>query len=88
MDFIKKIFRLPTARLSPDTVLHSTIEMLPRIKAVAVVILWDDDSYDTDWSAMSVKELCTGARLLSLETDRALQGGYPAPPRRDGKEGA
>lgn len=52
------------------------------------MILWDDDSYDTDWSSMSIKELCTGVRILSIETDKALYGDYPSPPRHDDKEKA
>lgn len=84
-----KIRRLPGARTSPDTVLHQTIEKLPRIKAVAMVIVWDDGSFDTDWSVMKATELCTAARLLGIRADQALLGDYmvsPAP--GDGKEGA
>lgn len=48
----RKIARHPQGRTTPETVLASTAEKLPRIKAVAIVIQWDDDSFGVDWSSM------------------------------------
>ena len=66
-DYIPKLFHLLNTKLTPEVVLHRTLNKLDRIKAVAVVIQWDDDTYDTDWSQMRVSELCMAA--MSFEDD-------------------
>ena len=64
-DFVPKLVHLPGTRATPELVLHRTLEKLPRIKAVVVIIQWDNDEYATDWSQMRVSELTMA--LLTLE---------------------
>jgi hypothetical protein len=63
---------LPGVRLSPEVLLHRTLNKVGRIKAVTIVIQWDDDSFDMDWSHMKVSELCMAGRVLSLEADKEI----------------
>ena len=50
-NWIPKILHLPGTKLTPEVVLHRTLTKLPHIKSVCIVIQWDDDSFDVDWSA-------------------------------------
>lgn len=67
-----KVVHLPGTRLSAEVVLTRTMQNLPRIKAVAVVIMWDDDSFDMDWSNMKRSELAMAASVMRLISDREL----------------
>ena len=42
-DYIPPLVHLPGTRLTPEVVLHRTINKMQRIKGVAIVIQWDDD---------------------------------------------
>jgi len=57
-DYVPKMVHLPGTKLTPEVVLHRTLQKLEHIKAVTVMIQWNDDSYDADWSQMKVSELC------------------------------
>lgn len=70
-----KIVHLPGSRVSPQVVLHQTLEKVSRVKAVTLVIQWDDDTYDIDWSRQTASELCMGAVLLQAEAAKIAQGG-------------
>jgi hypothetical protein len=65
------IEHLPGTRLTPEVVLHRTVDKLPRIKAVLVVIQWDDDTLSCDWSQMPVSTLCMASFVLQHDL---LQG--------------
>lgn len=71
--FIKKLHSLPGVDRTAEVLLHQTIEKLPRIKAIAMVIQWDDDTYDADWSTMMATELITAATVLRLEAEDELR---------------
>lgn len=73
MTWEPKIHQLPGARLTPDTVLHRTLTKLEHIESVAVVIMWKDGTFSTDWSQMKLSELCMAERILDLDVDKALE---------------
>ena len=63
-EFVRTIVHLPGTKLTPEVVLHRTLTKTSRIKAVAIVIQWDDDTFDTDWSTMKNSELCMASMML------------------------
>lgn len=67
-EYEPKIVHLPGTELSPEVVLHRTLAKIDRIKAVTIVIQWDDESFDADWSSMKTSELCMAAILLQGTT--------------------
>lgn len=68
------LVHLPGTRLTPDVVLHRTLNKAARIKAVVVVIQWDDDSMDADWSLMPTSALCMASMVLAEDARRAMVG--------------
>lgn len=70
--FERKIIHLPGTRLTPEVVLHRTLTKTARIKSIVVVIQWDDDSIDCDWSSMKVSDLCMGAMVLDEEARKEM----------------
>lgn len=60
---IRKISRLPGARLAPETVLASTLEKSKQIKSVYISIEWEDSTFVADWSSMPRSALATHALL-------------------------
>lgn len=69
-----KLVHLPGARLTPDVVLHRTLNKLEHIKAVAIVIQWNDETYAVDWSQMKTSELVMGAGALRVTADEQAYG--------------
>ena len=63
-DYIPPLVHLPGTRLTPEVVLHRTINKMQRIKGVAIVIQWDDDTMSVDWSSMRTSDLCMAAMVL------------------------
>lgn len=74
MSYEPKIVHLPGTRLSPEVLIHRTLQKVDRIKAVTIVIQWDDDSFDADWSQMQVSELCMASMTLSQMTHSVMAG--------------
>lgn len=72
-DYHPKIVSLPGVRVSPEVVLHRTLGKLDRIKAVTIVIQWDDDTMECDWSTMKTSELCMSSFVLQAQADRELR---------------
>lgn len=73
-EFTRTIIHLPGTRLTPEVLLHRTLTKCARIKAVAVVIQWDDDTYDFDWSQQKINELCMAAILFHAEVTAVAKG--------------
>lgn len=71
-EYHPKLVHLPHTRLTPEVVLFRTVNKLSKIKAVAVVIQWDDDTMDCDWSQMKVSELCMASIVLSEKAKEVL----------------
>lgn len=76
-DVERKIIHLPGTTLTPEVLLHRTLQKVSRIKAVALVIQWDDDSFDTDWSSMKSSELCMASLVLSHTATKVAMGEDP-----------
>ena len=74
-EYDPKLVHLPGTKLTPEVVLHRTLNKIDQIKAVAVVIQWDDDALSVDWSQMKVSELCMVATMLDVTARAALVGG-------------
>lgn len=57
---------------TPEVVLHRTLNKVKRIKSVVVVIQWDDETFDSDWSGQKTSELALSAlHLLRVTQDEA-----------------
>lgn len=70
-----KLVHLPGTDLSPDVVLHRTLDKIEHIKAVTIVIQWNEtDTFDVDWSQMKNSELWM-ASLVLLEQARETATG-------------
>lgn len=73
-----KIIHMPGTRLSPEVVLHRTLEKIEHIESVAVVIRWKvDDTYDVDWSQQKTSELCMSAMMLHDMALKVASGRQP-----------
>lgn len=70
----RKLEHLPGTRLTPEVVLHRTLNKIDRIKAVAIVIQWDDDSMVTDWSQMPVSALHMSGWALMSDVHAIMRG--------------
>lgn len=71
-DYDPPLVHLPGTKLTPEVVLHRTLNKLSHIKSVVVIIKWNDDSFDTDHSLQSVSDLCVSARVLDRMVDRSV----------------
>lgn len=71
-DYVPKIRIFPGSRVSPEVLLHRTLDKVKRIKAVTAIIQWDDDTYSCDWSSMKVSELCMAEKILAIEVFKEL----------------
>ena len=69
------LVHLPGTRLTPEVVLHQTLEEIARIKAVTIVIQWDDDTFGIDWSRQQINDMCMGAVLLQAKAAKVAAGG-------------
>ena len=77
--FEPKIIQLPGTEPSPEVILHRTLTKLSRIRNVVVVIQWDDDSWDADWTPMSKAEFGFCGRILENEIRKEIFGSTPEP---------
>ena len=73
-EYVPILVHLPGTRLLPELVLHRTLDKLSRIKAVAIVIQWDDDTFVTDWSQMPISALCMAAYALQKDAHDVMTG--------------
>lgn len=71
-DYDPPLVHLPGTPLTPEVVLHRTLNKKDRIKSVVVVIQWDDDSFATDHSLQSVASLSMAARMVDKLVDRTM----------------
>jgi hypothetical protein len=59
-----QVITMPGVAVSPEVVLHRTLQKLERVKAVVVVIMLDDDSMYCDWSSLKPSELAMASLVL------------------------
>lgn len=77
MSYDPPLVHLPGTRLTPDVVLHRTLNKVERLKGVVVLLKWDDDTWDADWSQLKVSELCVASMILQSQAMRVLNGDEP-----------
>ena len=74
-DYVPKIVSLPGAAVSPQVVLHRTLDKLEHIKSITITIQWNNDEIATDWSQMLVSELCMHAMHLDEQVKKTMFDG-------------
>ena len=69
------LVHLPGTKLTPDVVLHRTLNKIDHIEAVTVIIQWKlDSSMSVDWSSMAARDLALAALVMNkVAVDRAIQ---------------
>lgn len=74
--YVRKLVQLPGTAPSPLVVLHRTLNKVEHIRAVVVLIQWNepDSAIAVDWSKISTAALCTAHLTLAEETRRVLTG--------------
>jgi len=78
MSYDPPLVHLPGTRLTPEVVLHRTMNKLEHIKAVVVIIQWDDETFSIDWSQMKVSDMAMSSVILNqTTTDVVFKGGHP-----------
>lgn len=73
-EYTPKLAYLPSAVHSPHIVLSRTLDKVEHIQAVAVVIMWKNGEFATDWSQMKVSELCMSGVALDEAVRRTFRG--------------
>ena len=73
-EYNPRLVHLPNTKLTPEVVLHRTLNKLDNIKAVAIVIQWNDDTFDCDWSQMRVSELCMASLSFQDDVMKTMKG--------------
>ena len=76
-EFVRKIVHLPGTILTPEVVLHRTLTKIDHIKAITVIVEWNDETFDFDWSQQKVSELTYGAVSLLDEIQLVRNGKAP-----------
>lgn len=74
-DFFPKLVHLPGSELTPEVVIHRTLDKLAHIKSVTITIQWKNDEIATDWSQMRVSELCMHALHLTEQVKKTMFDG-------------
>lgn len=74
-DYDPPLVHLPGTPLTPEVVLHRTLNKIARIKSVIVIMTWDDDSVSTDHSLQSAADMVFGAKILECEINRIVFDG-------------
>ena len=80
--YVPTLLVLPGTRVSPEVILHRTLNKKEHIRSVVVVVEWLDGSMDIDWSAISTSKMCMAAVLLQHTATNTLLGfsGTTVPP--------
>ena len=70
-----KIARMPGTRLSPEVLLRNMLEDIDQVKSIALVIEWEDDTFQVCNSAMPhTKCVAMGAFMARKMMDGFLSG--------------
>lgn len=77
-EWYHKLIPLRSVDTTPRIVLERTLDKAARIKAVMVVIHWDDESFDLDWSLMKVSDLAMMATILTEQAQSRVTKGESA----------
>jgi hypothetical protein len=71
---MSEIVHLANTKLTPEVLLHRALSHLKNTKAVVVLSQSNDGDWDVLWSHMSVGDLCTAEKWLSLEVADVMMG--------------
>jgi hypothetical protein len=71
------INHLPGTKLSPEVVLHRTLQHVDRIKSIVIIIDWDDDTVGIDYSQQKMSTLTYAEKMLTLKVNDVLTNGDP-----------
>ena len=71
-EYKPRLVHLPGTKLTPEVVLHRTLNKVGRIKAVAIIIQWDDETFDTDHSQMKLSELCMASMVMTTLASKSI----------------
>jgi hypothetical protein len=74
-EYVPKLVHLPGTAVSPELVLHRTLDKLEHIKSVTITIQWHNDELATDWSQMRVSELCMHSMNLEEQVKKTMYDG-------------
>ncbi len=67
-----KLYKMPGTKLSPELLLHRTLEQLSEIKSVTVITQFNDGSVDCDWSPMTTSILAFQAMVFNAEAAKTI----------------
>jgi len=70
--YFRKLVPLRAQDTTARVVLERTIDKADRIKSVAIVIHWDDDTFALEWSTMQNGTFACMAILLNQEAQKSL----------------
>lgn len=73
----QKIIHMPGTVLTAEVCLHRTLTKIDHIKAVTIVIQWDDDTFDVDWSSMKSSALAMAALMIQKTATDIISGKEP-----------
>ena len=76
-DYQPKLVHLPGTKLSPETVLHRTLNKLEHIEHVIVIIGWKDGAVACDWSLMRTSDLSFAAVRFLDDVQAVTRGDRP-----------
>lgn len=68
-----KIVHLSHTDLTPEVVLHRTLDNINNIKSVVVVIERKDGMCDVDWSKQHTSSLCMAGKALDIAITDAVR---------------
>lgn len=80
MNYDPPLVHLPGTELTPEVVLHRTLNKKHRIKSVVVAIVWDDSTISLDWSEITNGEMALAAIALMQETGLIVRRKDEIPP--------
>jgi hypothetical protein len=67
MSYNPPLVHLPGTNLTPEVVLHRTLNKKQYIKAVVIAIVWEDETVSLDWSTMNNGDMALAALALMQE---------------------
>lgn len=70
----QKLIHLPGTVLTPEVVLHRTLQEVEHISSIVVLIQWKDDSVSMDWSEQENQDLAMKSTVIQGHVYRQLFG--------------
>lgn len=67
-----KIRHLPGTILTPEVVLHRTLEKIKDIESVTIVVKNKDGTYECDWSQQALSKFALGIQVLQEDFRRSM----------------